>query len=130
MESISGGRVSSSTINNTPSTADQKVAVVDPISPDFRKAISSVLSRWNGLEMAVQNQWGGRDSTHKAQQLSADILSWFSQSKAAPRYVEDLENLLHERMILSFNTDIEDGSIEEVAEQLMIVHEEYLHGNH
>lgn len=82
MESISGGRVSSSTINNTPSTADQKVAVVDPISPDFRKAISSVLSRWNGLEMAVQNQWGGRDSTHKAQQLSADILSWFSQSKA------------------------------------------------
>ncbi|KAH0994118.1 hypothetical protein GBA52_005601 [Prunus armeniaca] len=95
----------------------------------LEQGISAVLSRWNGLEMAVQNQWGGRDSTLKAQQLSADILSWFSQSKA-PRYVEDLENLLHERMLLSFNTDIEDGSIEEVAEQLMIVHEEYLHGNH
>ena len=94
----------------------------------LEQGISAVLSRWNGLEMAVQNQWGGRDSTRKAQQLSADILSWFSQSKA-PRYVEDLENLLHERMLLSFNTDIEDGSIEEVAEQLMIVHEEYLHGN-
>ncbi|ONI26285.1 hypothetical protein PRUPE_1G015200 [Prunus persica] len=95
----------------------------------LEQGISAVLSRWNGLEMAVQNQWGGRDSTRKAQQLSADILSWFSQSKAPP-YVEDLENLLHERMLLSFNTDIEDGSIEEVAEQLMIVHEEYLHGNH
>ncbi|KAK9933278.1 hypothetical protein M0R45_020479 [Rubus argutus] len=122
MESINGVRVSSV----TPSTAeDQK-----PVSPDLRQAISSVLSRWNGLEMAVQNQWGGRDSVHKAQQLSADILSWLSQSKPAPRYVEDLENLLHESMLLSFNTDMEDGSIEEVAEQLMIVHEEYLHGSH
>lgn len=73
MESINGVRVSSI----TPSTAeDQK-----PVSPDLRQAISSVLSRWNGLEMAVKNQWGGRDSIHKAQQLSADILSWLSQSK-------------------------------------------------
>ncbi|CAN6547972.1 unnamed protein product [Malus baccata var. baccata] len=121
MGSINGGRVittSSSSIVERSHDHDR-----------LREGVSMVLSQWNGLEMAVQNQWGGWDSTHKAQQLSADILSWFSQSKA-PRYVEDLENLLHERMLLSFNTDIEDGSIEEVAEQLMIVHDEYLHGNH
>jgi len=29
--------------------------------------------------------------------------------------VEDLENLLHECMLFSFNTEIEDGSIEEVT---------------
>lgn len=28
--------------------------------------------------------------------------------------MEDLENLLHECMLFSFNTEIEDGSIEEV----------------
>lgn len=28
--------------------------------------------------------------------------------------VEDLENLLHESMLLTFNTEIEDGSIEQV----------------
>lgn len=33
---------------------------------------------------------------------------------AGPLYVEDLENLLHENLLLSFNTEIEDGSIEEV----------------
>lgn len=33
--------------------------------------------------------------------------------------VEDLENLLHERLLLSFNTEIEDGSIEEVLYFLM-----------
>ena len=33
---------------------------------------------------------------------------------AAPLCVEDLENLLHESLLFSFNTEIEDGSIEEV----------------
>lgn len=42
------------------------------------------------------------------------LLTNYATQSAAPRYLEDLENLLHERMILSFNTDIEDGSIEEV----------------
>ncbi|GMJ08339.1 hypothetical protein like AT3G22510 [Hibiscus trionum] len=89
--------------------------------------IRVVLSGWHGLQMAVQNQWGGLDSLHKSQQLAADIFSWFQNSKA--HRIEDLENLLHESMLLSLNTEIEDGSIEEVAEQLMIMHEEYLHGN-
>ncbi|XVF38244.1 hypothetical protein REPUB_Repub20aG0083400 [Reevesia pubescens] len=94
----------------------------------LREGITLLLSRWHGLQMAVQNQWGGHDSFPKSQQLAADIFSWFFQSKALE--IEDLENLLHESMLLSLNTDIEDGSIEEVAEQLMIMHEEYLHGNH
>jgi len=32
----------------------------------------------------------------------------------APIRIEDLENLLHESMLLTFNTEIEDGSIEQV----------------
>ncbi|KAM4115948.1 hypothetical protein ACJW30_02G013100 [Castanea mollissima] len=90
------------------------------------EAISLLLSRWNGLQMAIQNQWGGHDSLQKSRQLEADIFSWFSQSKAL-LCVEDLENLLHECMLFSFNTEIEDGSIEEVAEQLMVMHEEYMY---
>lgn len=80
-------------------------------------------------------------------------------SIAAPLYVEDLENLLHETLLLSFNTEIEDGSIEQVnssnelldytfeitiklkemsmfgwkfeqvAEQLMMIYEENLQGS-
>ncbi|KAK1591062.1 hypothetical protein Q3G72_001570 [Acer saccharum] len=82
-------------------------------SHNVLEGIKLILSRWNGLQMAVQNQWGGCDSLQKSYQLAADIVSWFSQSKG-PLYVEDLETLLHERMLLSFNTEIEDGSIEEV----------------
>ncbi|XP_015573486.1 pre-rRNA-processing protein TSR2 homolog [Ricinus communis] len=95
----------------------------------LREDIALLLARWNGLQIAVKNQWGGRDSLQKFHQLAADILSWLFQSRG-PLYVEDLENLLHESLLLSFNTEIEDGSLEEVAEQLIMMHEEYLHRSH
>jgi pre-rRNA-processing protein TSR2 len=31
--------------------------------------------------MAVENEWGGRDSRAKADQLAASILSWFTNSR-------------------------------------------------
>ncbi|XP_059434826.1 uncharacterized protein LOC132167814 [Corylus avellana] len=114
MDSITGNRVG----NTTRQKGSEAIS-------SLGEEISFLLSRWNGLQMAVQNQWGGHDSLQKSHQLATDISSWFSQSKARPLCVEDLENLLHESMLFSFNTEIEDGSIEEVAEQLMIMHEDY-----
>ncbi|KAL2922636.1 Pre-rRNA-processing protein TSR2-like protein [Bienertia sinuspersici] len=93
----------------------------------FYQGISNVLSNWIALQMAIQNEWGGRDSYQKSQRLVSNIFSWFCQSKA-PLCIEELENLLYESMLFSFNTDIEDGSIEEVAEHLMATHEGYLNG--
>ncbi|GAU32514.1 hypothetical protein TSUD_317200 [Trifolium subterraneum] len=93
----------------------------------FQEGISLVLSRWSALRTAVENEWGGRNSHIKAQQFAADIFSWFTQSKD-PLYIDDLETLLDEGA-LSFNLQIEDGSVEEVAEELMIMHEECLSGN-
>ncbi|KAA8536951.1 hypothetical protein F0562_029429 [Nyssa sinensis] len=94
----------------------------------LQEGISLLLSRWSALQMAVQNEWGGRDSCQKPQQLAVDILSWFTQSKE-PLYIDDLEDMLDEFM-LSLNTEIGDGSIEEIAEKLMIMHEECLEGNY
>ncbi|KAG9446211.1 hypothetical protein H6P81_012339 [Aristolochia fimbriata] len=48
---------------------------------------------------------------------------------AETHYIDDLENILDECMILSFNAEIEDGSVEEIAEKLMIMHEDCLQGN-
>ncbi|GAU22254.1 hypothetical protein TSUD_227900 [Trifolium subterraneum] len=45
-----------------------------------------------------------------------------------PLYIDDLETILDEGS-LAFNLQIEDGSVEEVAEELMIMHEECLSGN-
>ncbi|CAJ1925827.1 unnamed protein product [Sphenostylis stenocarpa] len=78
----------------------------------LQKSIILLLSRWYALQMAIENQWGGCDSLQKSHQLAADLFSWFSKSNALIP-VEDLENLLYESMLLTFNTEIEDGSIEQ-----------------
>ncbi|CAH8261436.1 unnamed protein product [Arabidopsis lyrata] len=104
---------------HVPSVADDSV---------LQRDIRELLSRWGGLQMAVKNQWGGHDSLKKSQELAHHLFHLFSQSNVIT--VEEIENLLHESLLLSFNTEIEDGSIEEVAEQLMILHEEHLRGSH
>ncbi|KAK2380324.1 pre-rRNA-processing protein TSR2 protein [Trifolium repens] len=93
----------------------------------FQEGIGLVLSRWSALRTAVENEWGGPQSHSKAQQLAADIFSWFTQSNDQ-LYIDDLETLLNDAT-LSFNLVIQDGSVEEVAEKLMIMHEECLSGN-
>ncbi|KAK7293557.1 hypothetical protein RJT34_16425 [Clitoria ternatea] len=93
----------------------------------FNEGIGFVLFRWSALQAAVENEWGGRESRLKADQLAADVLSWFTQSKE-PLYIDDLEDTLDQGM-LSLNVEVEDGSIEEVAEKLMVMHEECLEGN-
>ncbi|KAJ6841294.1 pre-rRNA-processing protein TSR2 [Iris pallida] len=95
----------------------------------FSEGIALVLSRWTALQMAVENGWGGRESRQKSSNLADSVLSWFSQSSDA-LYIDDLENFLDEEMAVSFNTEIEDGSVEEVAEQLMVMHEGCLEGNY
>ncbi|KAF7817851.1 pre-rRNA-processing protein TSR2-like protein [Senna tora] len=124
--------------------------------PLFNEGIALVLYRWSALRAAVENEWGGRDSRQKAEQLGTDLLSWFTLSKE-PLYIDDLENMLDEGM-LSLNVEVDDGSVEEynvksadysldgfhlflwvidempadgisVAEKLMLMHEECLEGN-
>ncbi|XP_024639865.1 pre-rRNA-processing protein TSR2 homolog [Medicago truncatula] len=91
----------------------------------LQESIILLLSRWYALQMAIKNQWGGCDSLQKSHQLASHLFSWLSKSNA-PIRIEDLENLLYESMLLTFNTEIEDGSIEQVAEQLLAIHEDYL----
>lgn len=104
--------------------------VLSPESvPFLEEGISLVLSRWTALQMAVESRWGGPNSRQKLEELASAISSWFINVKES-LYIDDLENLLDENMEQSFNTVIEDGSIEEVAEQLMAVHEDLVQGNY
>ena len=49
--------------------------------PLFQEGIGLVLSRWSALQLAVENEWGGRDSRRKVELLCSDILTWFTQNK-------------------------------------------------
>lgn len=94
----------------------------------FTEAISLILSRWTALQLVVQNQCGGRDSSQKYHELASSILSWFVNSKG-PLYIDDLEEGLYTFISDNFYADFQDGSVEEVAEHLMTVHEDCLNGN-
>nr|ACG24565.1 pre-rRNA-processing protein TSR2 [Zea mays] len=101
-----------------------------PISAEaaLGEAIKLVFGRWTALQMAVENQWGGRDSRAKADQLGESILFWFCRTKG-PYYFEDLVDMMYDKISESFNAYFEDNSIEEVAEQFLIIHEECLQNN-
>ncbi|KAL7092234.1 hypothetical protein ACP275_12G153200 [Erythranthe tilingii] len=93
----------------------------------LQEGISLLLSRWAAFQMAVQNEWGGRDSGQKPQQLADNIFHLLTQSKDRV-YIDEVDLMLDEFMD-TLNTVIEDGSIEEVAEKLMVMHEECSEGN-
>ncbi|RXH85133.1 hypothetical protein DVH24_041901 [Malus domestica] len=80
--------------------------------PVLQEGVGLVLSRWSALQLAVEKELG----------------LGFNREFTEPLHIDDLEDTLNEAM-LSLNTMTEDGSIEEVAEKLMIMYEECLDCN-
>ncbi|KAL3533186.1 hypothetical protein ACH5RR_006707 [Cinchona calisaya] len=112
----SGG---SSSVASPPLTAEAAAV--------FQEGINLLLSRWTALQMAVQNEWGGPHTRLKSQQLALDLFLLLARSKEKV-YIDDVEDFLDDSM-LSLGVEIADGSIEEIAEKLMLMHEECLEGD-
>lgn len=56
--------------------------------------IDLVLSRWIGLQMATDNQCGGKDSLNKSRQLAADIFSLLYRSKGWDLFTHFVNKIL------------------------------------
>ena len=50
---------------------------------DVRVSQTRTMHLWTALQLAVENQWGGRSSNQKAAQLESDVLGWFVHLKGA-----------------------------------------------
>lgn len=50
-------------------------------APIFREGVTLTLSRWSALQMAVDNEWGGRNSRQRADELVHEIFTWYTQSQ-------------------------------------------------
>ncbi|KAI8549361.1 hypothetical protein RHMOL_Rhmol06G0018900 [Rhododendron molle] len=94
----------------------------------LEEGISLVLSRWTALQDAIDNNFAGPHTRLKSQDLAPKIFSWFTQSKAILD-IYDLEDTISGFLCSSLMLIPQDGSIEEVALKLMIMHEECLEGN-
>jgi len=95
----------------------------------LEEGIRLCFNRWTALQLAVENEWGGRSSRQKVQKLQADVLTFFVHSRVQ-KYIDELEQLLDDNLIQLLNLEAEDESIQEVAEQLMVLHEECAQGNY
>ncbi len=51
--------------------------------PAFEEGTALIFSQWTALELAVENEWGGRSSRQKADGLIAEALDWFYGRKGA-----------------------------------------------
>lgn len=48
-----------------------------PHRAQFEDGVNLLFSSWTALCLAIDNEWGGPTSRHKAEQLYQDVLSWF-----------------------------------------------------
>lgn len=51
----------------------------------FEDGVKLLLSKWTALHLAVENQWGGRDSAEKAEDAYTEILEWFYKRKGTQK---------------------------------------------
>ncbi|XP_074311485.1 uncharacterized protein LOC141647265 [Silene latifolia] len=95
--------------------------------PQFQEGIALTLSLWDALDAGISNGFG---TINQVNDFAARIFNFFHQiNRKEHIYIDDLEVLLFDGLI-SFGIEAQDGSIEEVAEDLMIMHQECLEGQY
>ncbi|KAK3349403.1 Pre-rRNA-processing protein TSR2-domain-containing protein [Lasiosphaeria hispida] len=120
---------------------------------NFEQGVALALHLWPALTLAVQNNWGGADSSDKRDWFAGAIVELFpdlSKTTAAPSTSTtvpatqngtaaapsaddepdqtDVETVLLQVMLDEFEVNVDDDSAFEVAEQVMRVRNECLRG--
>ena len=71
--------------------------------PQFEEGVNLLFSRWTALCLAIDNEWGGRNSREKAEHIYNDVLHWFYNHKGAALQVAAVaETLPHKAPLLRF----------------------------
>ncbi|KAI9724231.1 MAG: hypothetical protein M1828_003976 [Chrysothrix sp. TS-e1954] len=96
------------------------------ISSHFDLAIALILSQWDALTVAVENCWGGPDSSEKRDGLAGSISELFEERPKTDE--EDIECVLFQYMGDEFNCVLEDKSEEEVAARICALRRSTLRG--
>ncbi|KAK4654619.1 rRNA accumulation-related protein [Podospora pseudocomata] len=108
----------------------------------FERGISLLLNLWPALTLAVQNNWGGPDSSDKRDWFAGAVSELFpplttstststSSSPAAPSEEPDaeyIEEFLLNVMLDEFEVNVDDDSAFEVAESIIRIRKDCLKG--
>lgn len=89
----------------------------EKIQSKFDLSIALCLSTWPALTLAVQNSWGGPDSSEKRDWFAGAISDVISKTPDAD--VEYLEEFMLQVMNDEFDVNVEDGSGEEISAKII-----------
>ncbi|KAJ6598446.1 Pre-rRNA-processing protein TSR2-domain-containing protein [Mycena vulgaris] len=89
-----------------------------PSSVLFARGVIARLATWDTLRLAVQEGWGGAGALQKRTWLASVIVDAFEETVPTPddQYVEEI---LVQVLADEFDTDLEDGSAEPVAQDIV-----------
>ncbi|KAF8217551.1 Pre-rRNA-processing protein TSR2-domain-containing protein [Mycena galopus ATCC 62051] len=98
-----------------------------PSSVLFARGVIARLATWDTLRLAVQEGWGGFGASQKRTWLASVIVDTFEETVPTPddQYVEEL---LLQILADEFETDLEDGSAEVVAVDIVRLWDETRNG--
>ena len=103
--------------NSSSSTAESS-APPPPTSVLFARGVIACLAIWPALKVAVDQRWGGPDSSQKRTWLAGVIVDAFEEQDPVPD-VPYVELTLLQVMEDEFDTVLEDGSAEDVAKNIV-----------
>ncbi|KAJ7775696.1 Pre-rRNA-processing protein TSR2-domain-containing protein [Mycena maculata] len=98
-------------------------AAPPPSSVLFARGVIARLATWDTLRLAVQEGWGGPGALQKRTWLASVIVDAFEETVPTPddQYVEEI---LVQVLADEFDTDLEDGSAEPVALDIVRIWDE------
>ncbi|KAH8058836.1 hypothetical protein JL721_9404 [Aureococcus anophagefferens] len=95
--------------------ASQVAATTPDAGAVYEQAVRAVMARWTLLRLAVDQGWCDGDGAAAANGLVDDLVALVSPSARKAPHVEDVEDLLFDGIESKFNSQAEDGSVEEIA---------------
>src|SRR6056300_1285349 len=90
----------------------------------FQAGVTATLRTWSALKTAVDQTWGGTESSQKAEDLRSNILTYFDGTSSNPKMtLYELEDNLGAYMEEEFGVVLEDNSEREVADLIWRMYE-------
>jgi pre-rRNA-processing protein TSR2 len=102
-------------------TAMSSTTTANPVSPTsilFARGVIARLAYWSALRIAVDQGWGGPESAEKRMWFASVIVDAFEEQDPSPddQYIEEM---LLQMMEDEFTANLEDGSAEIVAKDVV-----------
>jgi pre-rRNA-processing protein TSR2 len=85
----------------------------------YNNAVRAIFSRWTLLRLAVDQGWADGDEAQKANELVERVLELVAPTVRRPPDESEIADFLHDAIEGTFNSQAEDGSVEEIAQTIM-----------